>query len=104
MARATQFQRIEGSYGLKSDTRTTAIPRRVARMASIQRAAALAWKHRRRREGPVLRVPAQLAAQSRRGRLGRDLVAEGVRRARREADRAGDPAGRMGARRGSPAD
>ena len=33
---------------------------------------------------------AQLAAQAARGRMGRHLVAEGVRRPRRDADRAGD--------------
>ena len=36
------------------------------------------------------RLPARVAAQAARGRLGRDLLAEGVRRARRDDDRAGD--------------
>ena len=42
------------------------------------------------RRGEGVRVPPPLAAQAARGRLGRHLVAEGVRRPRRDADRAGD--------------
>ena len=37
-----------------------------------------------------LRVPPRLAEDDARGRLGRHLLAEGVRRPRRHADRAGD--------------
>ena len=51
--------------------------------------------------GRGLRVPPALAAQAARGRLGGPVVAEGVRRPRRDADRAGDLLRGDGAREGA---
>ena len=62
------------------------VPRRVSRLARGEPPRPGAEG---RRPGPV-RVRARVAAQAARGRLGRRLVAEGVRRPRRDADRAVD--------------
>ena len=69
------------------------VPRRGARLAAGQppRARARGWA--RRGDG----LPHRVAAQAARRRLGRDRLAEGVRRPRRDPDRAGD----LG-RRGDP--
>ena len=72
-------------YGSDTVTGRGGVPRRAAGMACGQQPRARAGRRRGR-----VRVPSRLAAQAARGRMGRRLLAQGIRRSRRHADRAGD--------------